>query len=335
MKVLSKAVTAILSKDNAPAAFIANLREIIQNPESNYAEKTSVFAEIPNLQKQKNNLSEEVLKLETDKTNLVNYIGELNDTISKDETKKEDLEKQISDLEEQETEAVENQKELKKNLDEELEKKKLEIQQEKKKVDENYKLHENHYKEEIRKLEQKFSTSEDLVAIKSESQEHQSFYYKVIAIVSLLLLVSTLYAISGGMDVISSYVKDKELNYFGLFLLKIPYSLIVLGFISGAIILLSKLLSLVEKINNQLRNVSQILAIAKTIDDTTIKLLRDESNQEEEISKKKDLKYKLIAEYLERLGKREFEEKTTNKFDESIKILNKFSKIIPLIAKDK
>lgn len=333
MRTISKSVTNILNQDNVPTAFIANLKEIVKNPESKYGEKIGLFSDIPNLEKQKNTLSSEVLTLESEKTNLTNYTAKLNEEIGDSENKKEELEKQIVSLTKKKEEDITKQEELKKNLDEELERKRLEIKELKRKVDENYKTHENHYKEEIRKLEEKFSTSEDLVAIKSESQEHQEFYYKVIAAVSLVILVSTIYAISGGMDVIGSYVQDKELDYFGLFLLKIPYSLIVLGFISGAVILLGKLLNLVEKINNQLRNVSQILAIAKTIDEKTISLFNDDGHKEE--TQSNNLKYKLISEYLERLGKREFEEKTTNKFDEAIKLLHKFSKIIPTVVKDK
>ena len=224
---------------------------------------------------------------------------------------------------------TDQQKELKESLDKDLEAKRVEIDEAKKKIKEEYKSQAAEWKEKIRILKEKFSTSEDLSAIKSEAKEQKRFYYWVITLTMLPLSLGAYLAITMGQDVISQYVKDPEaINYFGLFLLKIPYSLIALGIITGSVILLTKLLALIEKINNQLRNISQILAIAKTIEDKALDLFFEGNKTVVEEANKKDLKYKLISDYLDRLGKRELEEKTENKFDQALKLVQKLHKMM-------
>ena len=311
MKNLSGAVTAILNQENPPQPFISNLKQIIQNPESNYNEKVVLFQEIPALEIKQNDLDGKIVELSKKELELGNSVKSLSENFTNLTLERDALSAEIEKLNALKVTNTNQQKELKENLDKELEQKKIEIDEAKKKIDEEYNSKATEWKEKIRILKKKFSTSEDLSAIKSESKEQKRFYYLVIVLTMLSLSLGVYLSITVGQDVISQYVKNPEaINYFGLFLLKIPYSLIALGLITGSVILLTKLLVLIEKINNQLRNISQILAIAKTIEDKTLELFFEDNKIIAGEAKKEDLKYKLISDYLDRLGRRELEEKT-------------------------
>jgi len=330
MRNLSGAVTAILNQENPPKPFISNLEQIIQNPESVYNEKVSLFKEIPALEGRQIDLNDKVAKLSEIEVELGNSVKSLSENLANLASERDVLSEEIEKLNILKVANTDQQKELKERLDKELEEKRVEIDEAKKKIKEEYKSQATEWKEKIRILKKKFSTAEDLSAIKSEAKEQKKFYYSVIVLVALFLLSGSCVAIKMGQDVISQYVsKPEAISYFGLFLLKIPYSLIELGIITGSVILLTKLLVLIEKINNQLRNISQILAIAKTIEDKALDPFFEGSKIVAEEAKKEDLKYKLISDYLDRLGKRELEEKTENKFDQALKLVQKLHKMMP------
>ena len=101
---------------------------------------------------------------------------------------------------------------------------------------------------------------------------------------------------------------------------------------------------IIERINNQLRNISQISVIASQIDQRAIDLISDEKGyedehgeareemkreylQEAESNKKhKTLFYKLITNYLFNLSKNELE--TRERKGSQMKLLKEFAEII-------
>ena len=94
-----------------------------------------------------------------------------------------------------------------------------------------------------------------------------------------------------------------------------PFSLIIIAFISGAFIFINKLLFIIERINNQLRNFSKISVIASIIDKPYSDLIKNSNfsngNEVEQKShrdaEEKNLFYKLITNYLVSLSKNEAE----------------------------
>ena len=132
------------------------------------------------------------------------------------------------------------------------------------------------------------------------------------------LSFSSLYAYEYGAQIIVDIKGMKERNssdYFGFFLMKMPFSLIIIAFISGAFIFINKLLFIIERINNQLRNFSKISVIASQMDKVYIDLIKNgnfsnkneaEQNAHKE-AEQKDLFYKLITNYLVSLSKNEAE----------------------------
>ena len=120
--------------------------------------------------------------------------------------------------------------------------------------------------------------------------------------------------------------------------------LMIITFVSGGFIFINRLLVIIERINNQLRNISQISVIASQIDQRAIDLISDdegyedehdeareeikkENLQEAESNKKhKTLFYKLIADYLFNLSKNELE--TRERKGNQMKLIKEFAEII-------
>ena len=130
------------------------------------------------------------------------------------------------------------------------------------------------------------------------------------------LSFSSWYAYEYGAQIIVEIHGMKERtssDYFGFFLMKMPFSLIIIAFISGAFIFINKLLFIIERINNQLRNFSKISVIASQMDKAYIDLIKNgnfsNGNEAEQSAHKeaeqKNLFYKLITNYLVSLSKNE------------------------------
>ncbi len=165
-------------------------------------------------------------------------------------------------------------------------------------------------------LEHKYAVAENLAGLKKESKSHVKWYggFLIVAIIVLGLVMCWSYIY--GIEIL----KDLQLlskppstrassDYFGLFLLKLPFALLMGLGISGIVIFLNKILMLIERINNQQRSISQISVIAKQIDETTINLIKNENSEEYQYAKKekdeKNLFYKLITNHLVSISKNE------------------------------
>ena len=165
-------------------------------------------------------------------------------------------------------------------------------------------------------LEHKYAVAENLAGLKKESKSHVKWYggFLIVAIIVLGLVMYGSYIY--GIEIL----KDLQLlskppstrassDYFGLFLLKLPFALLMGLGISGIVIFLNKILMLIERINNQQRSISQISVIAKQIDETTINLIKNENSEEYQYAKKekdeKNLFYKLITNHLVSISKNE------------------------------
>ena len=134
-------------------------------------------------------------------------------------------------------------------------------------------------------------------------------------IIFLLIMLSN-YSYKYGTEIIKEIHKmdtRTSSDYFGFFLMKMPFSLIIIAFISGAFIFINKLLFIIERINNQLRNFSKISVIASQMDKAYIDLIKNgnfsngneaEQNAHKE-AEQKNLFYKLITNYLVSLSKNE------------------------------
>ncbi len=165
-------------------------------------------------------------------------------------------------------------------------------------------------------LEHKYAVAENLAGLKKESKSHVKWYggFLIVAIIVLGLVMYGSYIY--GIEIL----KDLQLlskppstrassDYFGLFLLKLPFALLMGLGISGIVIFLNKIPMLIERINNQQRSISQISVIAKQIDETTINLIKNENSEEYQYAKKekdeKNLFYKLITNHLVSISKNE------------------------------
>lgn len=174
--------------------------------------------------------------------------------------------------------------------------------------------------EKIDQLIKEHSIVEKFSGLRKESIDNKRCYYIFIFLAMVILLLSAYFAYNYGAGIIEDIKKipNKESrDYFGIFLLKTPFALIIITFVSGGFIFISKLLAIIERINNQLRNISQISIIASQVDQRTIDLLKDNSDGSEEDEenleeaeqnkKEKKLFYKLITNYLVNLSKNELE----------------------------
>jgi|GEM_PF-3179402 len=186
-------------------------------------------------------------------------------------------------------------------------------------------------------LERDYAVAENLAGLKEESKSHVKLYgiFLFCAIIALGVIMYCSYTY--GIGILSDL---KELSkppstrassdYFGLFLLKLPFALLMGLGISGIVIFLNKILMLIERINNQQRSISQIIVIAKQIDETTINLIKNENSEEYQNAKKekdeKNLFYKLITNHLVSISKNEME--LQNKNNDTMKTLKEFSNII-------
>ena len=390
--LVSKAKKTGLNLDNDN--FKNNLKEIVNNPTSEYADNVHLFDKIPDLKKQEEELNKRIttLKAEVDKFNteidgkeganglkaivkeLENQQLDLEKKIEgndepEDENEKRGLEGVVRELEElrDDLEIQLNGKDDEIGLKAELEKLKNEKDILKKEIngDESSEdklkkdgllkyredLHDQLYKEEglenkcsslnnqINHLTKKNSIVEKLSELKSEAIKNQEFYQNcVIRMIGLILFSSWLAYIYGDgiIDDITKIIDKDSRDYFGMFLMKIPFSLMIITFISGGFIFISKLLVIIERISNQLRNISQISVIAYQIDQKTIDLINynfgftedDDKLLSKEKSKKeeKTLFYNLIADYLVNLSKNELELK--EKKGSQLKMLKELASII-------
>jgi len=271
--------------------FEKNLKEIIENPNSEYADDVYLFDEIPDLKKQEEELNKQIkaLKSEVDrlsteingkdgskglkyiveeldgkKNNLVKRIE--GNTESEDEDEQKGLEEVVRELEELrdnlEIEIDGNDEEL--GLKQELEQLKSkkdilekEIIGDKSSEDRLKKDGLLKYKDElynqiyskdgleakrssltsqINHLTKKNSVVEKLAELRSEAISNQWFYYLCTGGMILLIILSSCFAYSYGNGIIEDITKitDKDSrDYFGMFLMKIPFSLMIITFISG------------------------------------------------------------------------------------------------------
>lgn len=333
--LVSKATKTGLNLDNDN--FKNNLKEIVNNPTSEYADNVYLFDKIPDLKKQEEELNKQIktLKAEVDKFNTEidgkEGANGLKASIEELENKRDSLKKEIDGDKTSEDKLVKdgllayrdalyNQIHSKDGL-------------------ENKRSSLNN---QINHLTKKNSIVEKLSELKSEAIKNQEFYQNcVIRMIGLILFSSWLAYIYGDgiIDDITKITNKDSRDYFGMFLMKIPFSLMIITFISGGFIFISKLLVIIERISNQLRNISQISVIASQIDQKTIDLINagftedDDKLLSEAKSKKeeKTLFYNLIAEYLVNLSKNELELK--GKEGSKLKMLKELSNIIHQIKK--
>jgi hypothetical protein len=367
-----------LSSDN----FKNNLKEILNNPNSKYAEHVCLFNEIPKLIKQKENLNNEIQSLNT-------QIEELKTAKTNLETEKSEKENEIEDLKSD----IKEFEKIKKNLELEIngsddpndnEEKKfglkkirndlyekiygtLEFNYTYKDVDDYYYqvlednannltnvLQEVNYNKDLikSKVKQKGllrilknlndgiieKTKENSICttlseLKGEAIKNNRCYYVYIFLMILLIGLSSKFAYLYGDKIIEDITKianKDSRDYFGMFLMKIPFSLMIITFISCGFIFINKLLVIIERINNQLRNISQISVIASQIDKKAFDLNHKKTEEElkNAVEKKEEsaLFYNLIADYLINLSKNELELK--EKKGNQLKMLKELSGII-------
>lgn len=169
---------------------------------------------------------------------------------------------------------------------------------------------------EINELRKKYEIAKNLSTLIKQSTRDKKSYYLFMILVIAALSFSSWYAYEYGAQIIVEIHGMKERtssDYFGFFLMKMPFSLIIIAFISGAFIFINKLLFIIERINNQLRNFSKISVIASQMDKAYIDLIKNgnfsngneaEQNAHKE-AEQKNLFYKLITNYLVSLSKNE------------------------------
>lgn len=325
-----------LNSDN----FKKNLIEIVSNPNSQYADNVHLFDEIPKLRDEEKILNEEIKTLVREVKKLKidgnEDVKDLNILVQELKDNKLDLENQINGL-----------KEEIKNSNIKFDELKIEIENKAKNKNELVynisglsKKHDN-LKNQINYLTNTYSIVENLSELKKEARSNLELYYRYVAGMVILIILSSCFAYwygDGIIDDITKITNKDSRDYFGMFLMKIPFSLMVITFISGGFIFISKLLVIIERINNQLRNISQISVIASQIDQATIDLINrrnseDKADLSEAKSKKeeKTLFYNLIADYLVNLSKNELELK--GKEGSKLKMLKELSNIIHQIKK--
>jgi len=169
---------------------------------------------------------------------------------------------------------------------------------------------------QINELRKKYEIAKDLSTLIKRSTYDKGWYYGFMVFTIAFLVLSSCFAYCYGSQIINEITKipnRASSDYFGFFLMKMPFSLIIIAFISGAFIFINKLLFIIERINNQLRNFSKISVIASQMDNTYIDLIKNgnfsngneaEQNAHKE-AEQKDLFYKLITNYLVSLSKNE------------------------------
>lgn len=330
--LVSKATKTGLNLDNDN--FKNNLKEIVNNPTSEYADNVHLFDKIPDLKKQEEELNKRIttLKAEVDKFNTEidgkEGANGLKASIEELENKRDSLKKEIDGDKTSEDKLVKDGLLAYRDT--------LYIQIHHKDGLENKC---SNLSSQITHLTKKHSVVENLAELRSDAKKDQKFYYWCVGGMIVLIILSSVLAYiygDGIIDDITKIVDKDSRDYFGMFLMKIPFSLMIITFISGGFIFISKLLVIIERISNQLRNISQISVIAYQIDQKTIDLINcnlgftedDDKLLSEEKSKKeeKTLFYNLIADYLVNLSKNELELK--EKKGSQLKMLKELASII-------
>lgn len=322
-------------------AFKNNLEEIIKNPTSDYYNKTPLFNEIPDLEKRKTELSEEIKKLETKKEKIEEELDNEEDGLKKEKIL---LESSIKTLNEQKTSLdleIKGDASVKKEDDEcaylglikykeFLEKEIAELSSSvDKKVDEY-----NSKQDVLSKLKKDFFVVEKIADLKKEALGNLKWYYGYLIADLIIIFISLLLAFCYGEGVIKDIQSLQNRNssdYFGMFVIKIPFAILIAAFVSGLFIFLNKLMIIIERVNNQLRNISQISVIASQIDQRTIDLIKNnlkEDRQEDAVNmqNEKTLFYDLITHYLIALSKNEME--LEDRKNDKMKTLKELSDII-------
>ncbi len=191
-----------------------------------------------------------------------------------------------------------------------------------------------HLQKNIEELKNDQSVAQNLAEIKKENKKQAGYLVWFIIGCLLIFLAVAGFGICSAADVIDKYATfaGLGLNPFGLFLLKIPSSLLILGSISGVIILLSKLIDMIKRIFDQQRDISQILAIAETIDKKTTEFFVETMNGEEAFEEKireiKNPHFKFIAHYLQRIGTTEIKAKNQMTPKQILKTVTQIAQII-------
>ena len=171
---------------------------------------------------------------------------------------------------------------------------------------------------EINELRKNYVIAKNLTTLIKRSTYDKNWYYGFMISVIAILGFSSYFTYRYGNNIIYEVMIMNNRNssdYFGFFLMKMPFSLIIIAFISGAFIFINKLLFIIERINNQLRNFSKISVIASIIDKPYSDLIKNSNfsngNEVEQKShreaEEKNLFYKLITNYLVSLSKNEAE----------------------------
>lgn len=349
IKKLYKREYINLNLDLENENFKNNFDEIIKNPSSNYCNEIHLFSKIPNLKLQKNDLEIETKNLNDLKENLEKQI--YGNDKSQDEIEeiglkafKDRLKIEIDGDPEAEKDSIKyiglkshrNNLEKDKNAlekwiygskyvsEEELKSYKKDLYdgkvdkaQEEEKIKEfGLKKYSEFLNNEIIVLRKKYEIAENLsTLIKQSTRDKKSYFFFMILVIAALSF-SSWYAYEYGAQIIVEIHGMKERtssDYFGFFLMKMPFSLIIIAFISGAFIFINKLLFIIERINNQLRNFSKISVIASQMDKAYIDLIKNgnfsNGNEAEQSAHKeaeqKNLFYKLITNYLVSLSKNE------------------------------
>jgi hypothetical protein len=174
-----------------------------------------------------------------------------------------------------------------------------------------------------RDLEKKYAVAENLAALKEESKNHVKWYSGFLLAAMFVFCGIIYFSYRYGIDILEDLKKLEPKafpEYFGFFLLKFPFAILMGLGISGFVIFINKILILIEKINNQQRNISQINIIAKQIDEATINLIKNTTSKAylEEAEKEKgekNLFYKLITNHLISLNKNVIDEKENKKIN--------------------
>ena len=321
-------------------SFQNNLTEIVNNPTSEYFNKTSLFKEIPDLETKKITLSTKINELTTEKSNLEQSIEKLSCKINGNEkAQTKGLKAEIATLEEKKDTL---EKIISGNNKSENEDDKLGLEKRKSKLNsnistlqtDNKKLLDKKtgLKDSIAELTKRNSIVEKLCDLKKESESNTKWYYTYIIGAIILLAITTVFAYCYGVGILSDFQKipkSESRDYLGVFLLKFPFSLIIISVISGVFIFINKLLVIIERINNQLRNISQISVIATQIDKTVRELLLEGDTQDPNVHEDQKLFYKLIADYLIKLSKNELDAQENKSFN-----LKDFKKISNIIFKN-
>jgi hypothetical protein len=344
VKRLHKKVYKNLNLDLENENFTNNFGEIFKNPSSNYCNEIHLFSEIPNLKLQKDklksateslNVLKEKLEIEINgdkeineeklKTCIENLKNNKLDKNAEDKIIEEIglknyqqfLKKEINGDDKAEIDTIEyiGFKDFEKNIHIKIENSVKTFEQLEKNIIESNKKY-IEYNEKYNELHRKIEISENLKDLTLQAVKDKRNYYVYIFMIIFLLIMLSNYSYKYGTEIIKEIHKmdtRTSSDYFGFFLMKMPFSLIIIAFISGAFIFINKLLFIIERINNQLRNFSKISVIASQMDKAYIDLIKNgnfsngneaEQNAHKE-AEQKNLFYKLITNYLVSLSKNE------------------------------